>query len=95
MELLGESKAWRLSELLWLKHGVKVLTDGLTEDELNAGLLGATTSTAQGGVFCECCGYFEAVTLAEPFGTPGRDGREQCPVCHGKGLPFLCTEDRD
>ncbi len=95
LELLGESKAWRLSELLWLQHGVKVLTDGLTEDELNAGLLGATTSTAQGGVFCEGCGYFEAVTLAERFGTPGRSGRERCPVCHGKGLPLLCTEDRD
>jgi len=65
LELLGESKAWRLSELLWAKHTVRVVTEGLTTDELDAGLRGVTTPTGNGGVLCEKCGYFEATALRE------------------------------
>lgn len=92
LEVLGEPKAWRLSELLLAKHGVRVVTEGLTEDELHAGLRGVITPTDRGGVVCEGCGYFEAAALPEVFSTPGRYGCQDCPVCHGRGLPILPSE---
>ncbi len=88
LELLGESKAWRLSELLWAKHTVRVVTEGLTTDELDAGLRGVTTPTGNGGVLCEKCGYFEAIALRE-LTSPERFPTAPCPVCHGNGLPVL------
>jgi len=91
LELLGESKAWRLSELLWAKHTVRVVTEGLTTDELDAGLRGVTTPTGNGGVLCEKCGYFEAIALREPT-SPERFPTAPCPVCHGNGLPVLPGE---
>ncbi len=86
LELLGESKAWRLSELLWAKHTVRVVTEGLTTDEMDAGLRGVTTPTGNGRVLCEKCGYFEAIALRE-LTSPERFPTSLCPVCHGNGLP--------
>lgn len=62
LELLGESKAWRLSELLWAKYPVRVVTEGLATDELDAGLRGVTTPTGNGGAVPQCPLHYIDVT---------------------------------
>ncbi len=93
LERGGMARHLQVRLLLRARTGVEVVTDDLNDGELDAALRGVTVPPGTGGCLCTGCGYFEAASVETLLSGHGFLP-EQCPVCHGRGLPLADLPQR-